>query len=207
MKHCKACDTSKPESEFHRLPHTSDGLNWRCIPCQNAYNREWNRKRAIAKCDARVLEVLANGPDRRVLRFAAKVEVLSSGCWRWHGNLHPDSGYGRVWFSKTDDRFVHRVAYEWAIGSIPEGLVLDHLCRNRWCVNPSHLEPVTNGENVLRGYSGSAVNARKQRCWRGHAFTPDNTYVAKSGARHCRECARLRKQARRDQQRARLASA
>lgn len=197
MKICKACGEQKDLGAFHALPHTRDGLNWRCIPCQNAYNREHNRKRAEARCDSRVLEALSDVPRERIYRFASKVRVQPGGCWEWAGNCHPDSGYGRVWFSKNDDRLAHRVCYEWAVGPIPEGLTLDHLCRNRRCVNPSHLEPVTNTENVMRGFSPAAVNARKRTCWRGHPFDETNTYTAASGARHCRECARIRKQARR----------
>ncbi len=197
MKTCKACGIAKPADQFHALPHTSDGLNWRCVSCQNEYNRDWHHKRRIAKCDARALEVFASAPPERLYRFASKVAIEPSGCWRWRGNLHPTSGYGRIWFSKTDSRSAHRVAYEWAVGPIPEDLVIDHLCHNRWCVTPSHMEPVTNGENVLRGFSGSAVNARKDRCWRGHPFDAENTYVASAGNRHCRECARIRKRARR----------
>lgn len=68
----------------------------------------------------------------------------------------------------TGGEYAHRRAYREARGAIPEGLVLDHLCRNRWCCNPDHLEPVTNAENILRGESPPAKNARKERCPNGH---------------------------------------
>ena len=84
----------------------------------------------------------------------------------------------------------HRAYYERYVGPIPEGLVIDHLCRNRRCVNPTHLEPVTSAENNLRGLGPGAVNRRKKACHRGHAFTPENTYHPPSDPKHrmCRAC-------------------
>ena len=88
----------------------------------------------------------------------------------------------------------HRVAYEALIGPIPKGLCLDHLCRVRYCVNPAHLEPVTVRENVLRGISPPAVNARKRLCKNGHALSGRNLYLkTRYGwpGRECRTCKRL----------------
>lgn len=89
----------------------------------------------------------------------------------------------------------HRVAYIEAHGSIPDGKVVDHLCRNRSCVNSDHLEAVDNWTNVQRGNSPVAVNARKTHCIRGHEFTPENTIVPakRPTQRYCRACKNLRK--------------
>jgi hypothetical protein len=94
------------------------------------------------------------------------------------------------------------VAYELAIGPIPEGLTIDHLCRNRGCVNPAHLEAVTNRTNLLRGDGIAALNARKTHCKRGHEFTPENTYVWREGTRACRACHTAQEQARRQKKEA-----
>lgn len=204
-KVCGKCLVTKPASEYYALPHTGDGLNWQCTPCQNAYNRAYNRQRTISKLDPVVLARFSpNATDEtRLFRFARKVARHADGCWHWTGNRHPDCGYPRIWFARHDDRMAHRVGYEFAIGPIPDKLTLDHLCRVRHCVNPDHLEPVTRGENTLRGDSPWSINKRKTHCINGHEFTPDNTWTSKRGERHCRECTRIRKR----QRRARLSHA
>lgn len=119
-------------------------------------------------------------------RFWSRVAIGGRyECWVWKGGT-TSSGYGR-WGSKPA-RQAHRVAYELTRGPIPEGLVLDHLCRNRVCVNPEHLDPVTNRVNVLRGVGTSATNARKTHCDSGHEFTPENTIDRTKGWRECRTC-------------------
>jgi hypothetical protein len=107
-------------------------------------------------------------------------------CWEWKGAI--SQGYGKMVHPVTGkDVLVHRVAWEHWRGPIPQGLTIDHLCCNTSCSNPRHLEVVTQKENVLRGRSGPAQNARKTHCKHGHEFTEENTYRWK-GQRHCRTC-------------------
>lgn len=122
-------------------------------------------------------------------RFAAKYEAGRGGCWQWTGWL--SGGYGT--FHVNGRRVAaHRFAYERYVGPVGNGLVLDHLCRNRGCVNPGHVEPVTPGENIRRGLTGYA-NAVKTHCPRNHEYTPENTYVIpRSGGRTCRTCQKRR---------------
>ena len=131
-------------------------------------------------------------------RFWAKVEVDSDGCWNWTACRSP-KGYGLFGFAGRL-RPAHRLAYEVLVGPIPKGLTIDHLCRNRACIRPSHLEPVTNRENIYRGYAPSAVNARKTHCHAGHPLNGANLYVEPSGKRVCRSCRRLRSRSYRQRQ-------
>jgi hypothetical protein len=112
--------------------------------------------------------------------------TIDNGCWEWTASRFT-GGYGMI-TENGKCRGAHRVMYELLVGPIPEGLGLDHLCRNRGCVNPGHLEPVSIGENVLRGEGITAQNAAKTHCMRGHEFTVENTYAASGKWRACREC-------------------
>lgn len=122
-------------------------------------------------------------------RFWAK--VTCGDCWEWTGACGPD-GYGRFKPPNSVPVLAHRYAYELLVGRIPDGLQIDHLCRVRACVNPDHLEPVTQRENILRGEAPTAVNARKSQCKNGHPYDLLNTYWRPDGGRDCRVCQRER---------------
>lgn len=129
-------------------------------------------------------------------RFAAKTRVSASGCIEWVGGTN-GAGYGQFFVRWENGKNVkmlsHRWAYEQRFGEIPEGLHLDHLCRNPICVNPEHLEPVTQRENTRRGMGPSAVHAKKTHCIHGHELSGDNLMVrASSEWRDCRACKRIK---------------
>lgn len=112
-------------------------------------------------------------------------------CWLWKGTI-TFFGYSHFWINHKEVR-AHRFSYKLLIGAIPDGLHLDHLCRVRSCVNPYHLEPVTNRINILRGDAPAAINARKTHCIHGHPFDAVNTWHYK-GFRFCKTCRRRRLQ-------------
>lgn len=123
--------------------------------------------------------------ERFLLQWARDLET---GCWEWSGST-AGGGYARL--SVDGERVqAHRWVYEELIGDIPEGRDLDHLCRNRGCVNPGHVEPVTRRENLVRGETRIAEQVEQTHCKRGHEFTEENTYVTSEGKRQCRACKR-----------------
>jgi hypothetical protein len=129
-------------------------------------------------------------------RFRQKYVVADSGCWLWTGAT-TGSGHRLVYgrFYDSEQRRVG-MATHWSYirsgRNIGKGLELDHLCRNTLCVNPDHLEAVTRRENVVRGTSPNAINARKTHCIRGHELTQQNCYATKwPRARQCKQCAQL----------------
>ena len=111
-----------------------------------------------------------------------------TGCWEWTGALA--NGYGQIKVLQRRHP-VHRLVYEHHVGPIAAGMEIDHLCKNKVCCNPAHLEAVTHHENILRGNSPAAQHARKTHCKHGHEFTPENTRVV-GGVRRCRSCRRRR---------------
>jgi HNH endonuclease len=130
-------------------------------------------------------------------RFYAniKVNLLDiHGCIEWQKYLR--NGYGQI--SDKQMLSAHVVSYTLHYGKSPNGryMQIDHTCRNRACVNPHHLEIVSQSQNILRGNSFAAKNARKTHCKNGHEFTPENTYIRKygvsTGGRCCKECWKIR---------------
>ncbi|MEW2498345.1 HNH endonuclease [Streptomyces nodosus] len=135
-------------------------------------------------------------------RFWSKVAPANEqGCMLWTGGASVTRGggeYGRFWL-KGRAVYAHRASYALTYGEVPEGLTVDHVrdrgCTGTLCVNPLHLEAVTNKENILRGDSWSGVNARKTHCPQGHPYDEENTRTRPRGSRDCRACDRARKRA------------
>ena len=135
--------------------------------------------------------------ERLPQRFWDKVRLNPfNGCWRWNASL-TSGGYGQFTFNGRH-YVAHRLAYEAAHGLIDDGVVLDHRCCARECVNPAHLEPVTHGENSRRGLTGKRTNVDKTHCPQGHPYDGDNLILERRPAadggvrvtRRCRECGR-----------------
>lgn len=129
-------------------------------------------------------------PSKRNLAefIPQNVKRNKRGCWVWQGKQN-GQGYGRIGINYRV-YMAHRVVYELYVGPIPKGKELDHLCRNRICVNPSHLEPVTRSVNLLRGVNVGAYHRNKKFCRHGHPFNKKNTYVYPNGWRDCKTCRR-----------------
>lgn len=159
--------------------------------CRGWCGKHYNRVKRYGSPD--VVHRLVGATDEE--RFWSKVEKTDD-CWQWTastmGGRYP---YG--WFSKSGVKSVghaHRFSYELHNGPIPEGLVVDHLCRNPRCVRPDHLEAVTWRENLDRGDPSQAdKNVVKTHCKRGHEFSEENTRMQR-GTRQCRICDKIRKQ-------------
>lgn len=155
-----------------------------------------------------VAERRGRGPGRPFVstmtveeRFWARVSKSGpmwngTPCWVWTGGK--THGYGEFHIGGKNFH-AHRLAYEMLVGPIPSGLDLDHLCRNRACVHPMHLEPVTRQVNLLRGEGLPAIRARVTHCPAGHPYDLINTYNRPNGTRGCRTCRHTRQLARRIQ--------
>ncbi len=124
--------------------------------------------------------------DQAAARFWAKVD-RAGDCWKWTGALD-SSGYGRFWFS---GKLVaaHRFSLTLAGQTLASGLVVDHICRTRACVNPDHLRQVSNRTNLIENsIAAAAIGVAKALCKRGHPLSGDNLRFNKSGSRRCRAC-------------------
>jgi len=151
-----------------------------------------------------------SGAETGATRFWSHVDRSGGpqACWPWTGAMEKKTGYGRVKF-RGKARMAHRVAYELAVGPIPAGLQVDHVrargCRRRDCVNPAHLEAVSQRENILRGTSPHVVLHNLKVCAEGHAVTGENRKL-RGGTWQCRTCFNADRRAWRARKRARVAS-
>ena len=124
--------------------------------------------------------------------LSERYEVDDKGCWMWSGATDKD-GYGLFSVNRKHFR-AHRYFFEfWNSTRIPPGMVIDHLCNRKRCVNPAHMRITTNRENILRSpHSPSAINARRTECKNGHPLSGDNLRIRPNGRRRCLACERLR---------------
>ena len=135
-------------------------------------------------------------PTRDLVRIFSKIQINNgTDCWVWKRSVNTD-GYGRVAWKYAGGcgiQSIHRLIYAWLVSPVPKGLArhipqIDHTCRNRRCCNPLHLELKTPKANVLESRAGSAINAQKTHCPKGHPYNEVNTYIQKKGGRVCKTC-------------------
>lgn len=149
---------------------------------KRTYKREWNRR----KNGVTAIRSLDRSPDARFDFYT----FYAGDCIVWVGSCNKVTGYGQFNNGKTM-MLAHRYAYERAFGKIPTGLQVDHLCRNRCCVNQAHLEAVTAAENIRRSPSLSTrlMQAKNRtNCINGHPYDQENLYISNDGRRRCKQC-------------------
>jgi hypothetical protein len=159
-------------------------------PALDRTNLVWKEVLAVADILPLPLHETFALPSWRHQFWGHVTQSPDSSCWIWAG---PKGGgqYGSFAHSNWGTARPHRIMYMWVHGPIPGGKVIDHLCRNRLCVSPDHLEAITDRENILRGNGSPAQNARATHCKDGHPLTGDNviqSILEKKGERQCRIC-------------------
>lgn len=134
-------------------------------------------------------ELNSNILIKDIERLANKFTISQNGCWEWIAYID-NNGYGRISIN-SKSRLAHRVMYMITNKKLNKSLEIDHLCKNRKCINPKHLEEVEAIENTKRG-DAWLYNINKTHCRKGHQYDKDNTYIYSDGRRACRKCDRLR---------------
>ena len=161
-----------------RRPHIAS-----CLQCRQVFKVRHGTTYCSSECyHASRLQSMEERFWQRVLK--------TETCWIWQGAVGT-RGYGflaGLYEGQYKTFLVHRYAYMLHVGAIADDLTIDHLCRNRRCVNPEHLEVVSRWENVRRGETITGNNSRKTHCKYGHVFDSENTYVNSTGGRHCKAC-------------------
>ena len=198
-KSCTRCKQGRDISQFAIVDGVQISSCQKCTESSARYRKKHASKIAASKKAYVQRKFEESGAVRKYVcgPFWSKVEKIDGGCWNWVAGKNT-YGYGQTTFGGKK-ALAHRRAYMELVGPIPRGLTLDHLCRNRGCVNPEHLEPVTQKENTLRGMSVAALNAAKTQCPSGHPYEGENVkvYRNKNGqaARYCVECSRIKARA------------
>lgn len=198
-KLCKTCNAFHPLASFGMRGGKRTDRKSSCRKCCNAALREL---RARTKDVPRLIPPMSQKLLTRIFAKIAKSPEMFNGshCWNWQGYISPVTGYGFASSGVNLHISAHRFVYQVIVEPIPDHLHCDHLCRNKRCVNPAHIEVVTPRVNVLRSTNKSAINARKTHCPQGHEYTESNTYQRQTknghGARVCRECSALQRKQR-----------
>jgi len=196
----KRSDPCRPSLSL-AVAHTTSLLGGRCGSERFGVDGMNEEKESRLSIDTYLIPWQA--PAETLRKIWANISRSDNGCWEWTGPLTPYGYAGPISVGGRPCR-VHRLTYSWFKGDIPDGYVVDHLCENKRCVNPDHLEAVTPGENSRRANTGR----RKTHCSRGHAYTPENRkiYVSSTGkpVEVCLPCIPIRNRETRQNVKARL---